>query len=539
MAGYRTSGFVAAFCVLVATAVFLLAAGTVCLPLAGMLCAQERDGVFWGERGGSLSGSLHGDYRLRFVKQSAFQLDETGEESTVEVYLSHRLRLGPELGFGRRVRLVSQVDLFDGHLLGDTSPDGRTLLLEPQDENHGLDSLLLRRLHLQWESPIGLLQVGQDASQWGLGLLANAGEEDGPFSDSRGGDLVERVLFATAPAAWFSDSPLARRFILALAADAVFRDDNADWMEGDRAYQAVAAAYYRDDDLFAGIYGAWRTQKDRRLWVESWEEHVPPLSIEVPGDELDVFAADLFLRYRLGFDEGAIELAAEGALVFGTTSRGRNENSPKQLDVLQGGAAALLRFELDAVGIAADLRGGYASGDRNSADGRATGFRFDPGYRVGMILFDDVLSSLSAHSAQRLLDDRAVPPSGARSLVTNGAVTHALFVAPEVEYRPWRPLVLAVGFVWAMMPAGLADPYNTNAANGGYPLNPYGVDTGSDQLGYEVDGGLWVIPVDTEAVELSFAAQGGMFVPGQALAREGGIDLSPVLKARFLLDLRW
>jgi len=501
--------------------------------------AQEHDGLFWGNRSGGLSGSLHGDYRMRFVEQSAFLLNEKGEETTVEEYLSHRLRLGPELGFGKQVRLVSQVDLFDGHLFGDTSPDGKELLLVPQDENHGFDSLLLRKLYLQWESPIGLVQVGQDASHWGLGLLANAGEEDGPFSDSRGGDLVERVLFATAPGAWFSDSPAARRLVLALAADAVFRDDNADWMEGDRAYQAVAAAYYKDDDLFAGVYGAWRTQKDRELYVESWEQYVTPLSIELPGDELDVYATDLFLRYRLGFDEGALELAAEGALVFGTTSRGRNDNSPKQLDVLQGGAAALLRVELDAIGIAAEMRTGYASGDRNAADGKATGFRFDPGYRVGMILFDDVLSALSAHSAQRLLDDRAVPPSGARFLPTNGAVTNTFFLAPEVEYRPWRPLVLAVGALWAMAPAGLADPYNTNAANGGYLLNPYGVDPGSDQLGYEVDGGIWIIPVDTEAVELSLAAQGGMFVPGQALSREDGLDLSPVLKARFLLDLRW
>jgi hypothetical protein len=519
----RTCGIIAAVCLLSVT-------GAV---------AQERDGVFWRDGGKSLSGSLHGGYRIRFVEQSRFLLDETGDESDIGEYLSHRLRLEPEVGFGSKVRLASQVDLFDGHLFGDTSGDAAGLLLEPQDDNHGLDSLLLRKLHLRWESPIGLFQVGQDASHWGLGLLANAGEQDGPFSDSRGGDLVERVLFATAPGAWFSDAPLARRFILALAADAVFRDDNADWMEGDRAYQAVAAAYYKDDDLFAGIYGAWRTQEDRDSHFLSWEPHGTTLEVDVPGDTLEIFATDLFLRYRLGFEQGALELAAEGALVFGSTSRGTNENSPSQLDVLQGGIAALLRVELDAVGIAADLRGGWASGDGNAADGSATGFRFDPGYRVGMILYDDVLSALSAHSVQRLLDNRSIPPSGARSLPTNGAVVSSLFLAPEVEYRPWRPLVLAVGALWAMAPAGLADPYNTNVANGGYPLNPYGVQSDSDQLGYEVDGGLWVIPVETESVELSLAAQGGLFVPGEAFARQDGLDLSPVMKARFLLDLRW
>ncbi len=523
MEKYRTGRFVAALCLLWATA------GS----------AQERDGLFWGDRGGGLSGSLHGDYRIRFVEQSAFLLDETGQESTVEEYLTHRLRLGPEVGFGKKVRLVSQVDLFDGHIFGDTSQDADGLLLESAAENRGLDSLLLRKLHVQWESPIGLFQVGQDASHWGLGMLANSGEQDGPFSDSRGGDLVERALFATAPGAWFSDDPLARRFILALAADAVFRDDNADWMEGDRAFQAVAAAYYKDNDLFAGVYGAWRTQEDRRSWVESGEPWGTPLTIDLPGEKLDVFATDLFLRYRLGFEQGALELAAEGALVMGTTTRGRNDNSPDRLDVLQGGVTGLIRVELDSLGIAADVRTGWASGDTNAGDGKATGFRFDPGYRVGMILFDDVLSAYSAHSVQRLLDNRAVPPSGARSLPTNGSVAHSFFLAPEVEYRPWRPLVLAVGALWAMAPGGLADPYNTNAVNGGYPLNPYGVDPGSDQLGYEVDGGIWVIPVDTNAVELSLAAQGGMFVPGEALARADGLDSSPVLKARFLLDLRW
>jgi len=507
----------------------------------GVLDAAAQEGrAVWEPQGSSLGGSLHGGYRMRFQSLSDFEVDDGGNEALAGERLYHRLRLDPSLTMGSHVALRGELDVFNGDLAGETSTTGSSLLLEPMDENRGVDSLFLREAYLEWDSPVGLLRAGQQTSQWGLGILANSGKQDSHFADTRGGDIVERVMFVSRPGALFSDSEFANRLYLALGGDAVLRDENADWLEGDRAYQAVGSLFYMSDSVFAGFYSAWRTQTDRETNVNSVEPAAnTTLGLTFPGDTLDVVALDMFARYRLTFDGGRMALSGEGVFVTGKTTRGTNENSPDELDVRQWGAAVEADVMLNSPGIGSSVLAGYASGDANSAGDAATAFKFDPAWRVGMILFEDVLSRVSVNSAQRLVGDRPIPPSGARSIPTNGAVTNALFVAPGVAFAPWEELRLRLGALWAVAPEGLTDPYLTSLKNGGQPVNSWNSSTVSNNLGWELDGGVEWSLVSEDRFEILVGAAGGMFFPGEAFdaGEQQGIDR--VSKARLLVDVKW
>jgi len=460
-----------------------------------------------------------------------FQLAGDGQQSGDGDWLYQRVRLNPRLDFGRdeKVRLVSQADLVDGYLLG-PGPDV-------------LDSAALRKLYFEWDSPAGRLSIGQQTSHWGLGILANDGESDGHFSDGRGGDMVERVMFATTPLAVFSDSNLAQHLFIAVGADMVFLDENADWMAGDEAWQAVGALFYRSDTVFVGFYSARRSQTDRDTSVSSAEpDGAAAVTIDAPGATLDVWALDLFAGVSGKGSGLEYSLAAEAAWVVGETTRGTHENNPDRLDVNQIGAAVEAEIEVPKVRLRTSVQGGFAQGDRNTLDGTATGFKFDPGYRVGMILFDDVLSGVTAHSAERLSDpeQKAVPPGGARFVPTNAAVANALYVAPVVGYAPVRRLEITLGGLFAVTPAGLIDPYATQSIYGGAPANPWGI--GADewaQLGFEADAGVrWDLPTGP-GLDIGLAAQAGLFIPGAAFERADGTSMEAIAKARVGLEVGW
>jgi hypothetical protein len=187
------------------------------------------------------------------------------------------------------------------------------------------------------------------------------------------------------------------------------------------------------------------------------------------------------------------------------------------------------------------LRTGYASGDRNTLDGTARAFKFDPGYRVGMILFDDVLDAVSANAADRLADpaDKAVPPSGTRSIPTNAAVANAWFVAPAFSCSPLEWLGIDVGGMWAMAPVGLVDAYRTNVLAGGYPTNPWGAAAEGKNLGFEGSGGLRLRLPQLASLRTVLALQGGAFFPGDAFETEDGSTLGTIWKVRALIDVGW
>src|SRR5437762_10032015 len=75
--------------------------------------------------------------------------------------------------------------------------------------------------------PVGIFEIGQMPSDWGMGVLTSGGnQEEGPdFGDIRFGDIVDRVLFATRPLRFLGPrNHLARTVAIALAGDLIYRD---------------------------------------------------------------------------------------------------------------------------------------------------------------------------------------------------------------------------------------------------------------------------------------------------------------------------
>ncbi|NUN14959.1 MAG: hypothetical protein HUU55_15125 [Myxococcales bacterium] len=476
--------------------------------------------------------SLHGDYRIRYVHLGEFPLDEMGTTDKQNDYAAHRLRVSPMVHFGHQWRIFAEVDLIDGIFGGEISSTGalahersdRELLHAWINERRGqkIDSAELRHLYLEWKSDFGVLRVGQMGSRWGMGLLANDGARDRPFSDAKYGDVVERVLFATAPIAAFSDDPDAKRFTVALGADLVYQDDNAVLRDGDVAFQGVLALNYRFEEFLVGMYAAFRHQKDS------------------DGDNLRVWAVDVAGDGSFDIGDGLkLRLAAEAVALFGTTDRVQFEGIPASLDIRSFGGALSSGVVYGSAGLDFGFEVGFASGDNHPSDGTLRSFSFDPDHTVGMILFEEALGRLSLRAADRVADPSlsGTPPKGFEALATNGAVRNAFYVNPVVRFLPVAGLTMAVGFLWAMSPGEPADAFLT-AQRGGYPQNYLG-GVGGKNYGYELDASFEYAANAWDYFGVRVGAQAGLFVPGSAFEMAGGEIFDPVVKVRGLFDIFW
>jgi hypothetical protein len=472
-----------------------------------------------------------GHYRFRFTHLDRFSLG-AGTTQDQENYGTHRLRLAPSARLATNWRLFGEVDILDGVLFGDTSSVGRQFMARTDEEpmqgwttrlgGQTLDSLMLRKLYVEWNSPIGRFALGQMASDWGLGLVANGGADPGSdFDDTHFGDIVERLSYTTRPFAPFFDNDFAQHMFISVGGDLVFRDDNADLVEGDLAFQFVTAMGYASEDHFAGVYFAYRNQEDR------------------DGDELEAFAVDVAGRFVERWeDEGVVLTAqAEAAVLTGTTNRARFEAVPDELDILSFGAAAQVDVRHLLSGVEGTLRMGFASGDANAADGTVRTFSFDAEHRVGMILFEQVIGRMSLRAADQVADPAysAQPPKGFESIPSGGQIENTVYIQPIFRYRPLDGLTLRLGFLWAMSVVPLTDPF-ASASFGGYPVGYRGARDPSLNLGYELDGGVDYEAIAFDVIALRFGLQVGGFFPGGAFDDAEGNAMDPVVSVRALFD---
>lgn len=125
-----------------------------------------------------------------------------------------RFRINPELHISDNLRIMSQLDLLDNLVLGST-PNGYAVgsdggvnqrsgysplgafdnTQEPPTSgvNSLKDSIRVKRVWGEYLTPVGMLRFGRMPSQWGLGILANAG--DGYDDDYQ--STADRIMFLT------------------------------------------------------------------------------------------------------------------------------------------------------------------------------------------------------------------------------------------------------------------------------------------------------------------------------------------------------
>lgn len=457
---------------------------------------------------GAFEVKVAANLRLAQTMSSTLVLDELGTSERLTPF-EMRVRLGPELKY-RDFSLISEFDVATGAVFG--TPE--STVVAPRVPTPNFKPAELRQLFLMYRWTTGVARLGVQTSNFGLGMLANSGAKDaeaGDFGIQHGGSVVARAgvggrPFSSLGGAWRAVEPIA-------AFDLVVRDSTADLLAGDRALQGILGLRFNvDDDHQFGLTGIYRNQRRDN---------------GAPGERsTDALVGDLFARWTvLKTADSALTLSGELAAITGTTTQTRSDNA-EVLALRQLGAVAKVNYRHGRFGLLFD--GGFASGDQNPYDATISSFRFDSNYKVGLILFDQVLGYQSARSGWRGADPllTGVAPEGIDLLPSAGAVTGAWYLFPRAKYGFADWIDVYGGPLFAFTTAQLTDPFNTRI-NGGTPVN-YLRGRPGNYLGTELDLGLTVRGAPTAYLNISATLEGGVLLPGDAFRTASGANMGPV-----------
>ncbi len=462
-----------------------------------------------------VTGRIGGSLRFSYGKDSAFAADDVGTRFSPGP-VETRIRVAPEVHF-RGFGFLAEADTATGAAAG--NPDSN--LVADQTSHPAFNPLEMRQLYLEYRWKTGLFRVGQQTSDWGLGMLANAGENDpaaGDFGETHFGDSTYRALLAGRP--FFSLGGAWRAIEPALAVDLIVRDGTADFSNGDRAFQGIFALRFAvDSERYFGFYIVQR--------------HQTAVGVTDGARAMDVTVIDVAGKWHfLRNDWRDLYLGFEAAGVTGSTTLGRTDTAPEYA-VRQFGAAVKGSYRYGAGQVYLDF--GFASGDQNPNDAKQQAFKFNRDYPVGLVLFNEVLAWQSARSAARAADPSLLgqPPEGVDLIGTQGAMTGAWYLFPKVRYgvREWLDVYGGPMFAWST--AALTDPFNSKLL-GGTAVNYTGAHAGS-YLGTELDLGAQVRFHPVEQLTLTGTVEAGVLFPGDAFQLGVGGVMGPVGMGRIRL----
>mgnify|MGYP006271212205 CR=1 FL=1 len=483
--------------------------------------------------------ALEASYRVGSTFLSPMRVDSDGRQFGQSYIAEHRFWVAPRLHVGEDLTLDSELQLASG-FLGLDPPAGQLGQFGlPRDATARAfgpnqvyaDQFKLRKLYLDWRTPFGALQVGRMASVWGLGILANSGDRIGDWGapsfgpDRNYGDVVNRLLLATAPLAPVIDAQWAERLVLALAADLVTRDELTDWAAGDRGYQGLAVLRYRQGPNQAGF---WIVYRDVRNQID---------------DFLRVWVVDGFGHLEQQIAQLKLFATGEFAVATGATSFGRNPAALERQTVQQLGGVLRAGGTYRPWHLGADVELGYASGDSNPSDPFIRNFTFDQNYNPSLVLFEELRAAETAASAARASDPENVgqAPDSVRYLPTGGGVTNAIYLRPTIRYalEDWIPgLQLRAAVLWARAEENVVDPY-ISTVTGGAGKNFQGGPASNRNYGVEVDVGIDYTYSFAKSLDLALSVQGGRLWPGNAFAAADGSRPDPINVGFVTAALNW
>ncbi len=342
----------------------------------------------------------------------------TAEDTQTLLSANMRLRVDPTLNVSEDIKIRSTFDIFDNLVLGSTPESlpgfaqNPTLPLPlfassqnpPQAGLNSIyDAIRIRRLWAEIMTPVGQLRFGRMPQQFGLGLLAN----DGNQLDDDFGDNADQVIFGTrvaghivAPGYSFSSSgPFGRGGGAGAGGDlnqGFFANEqgqryNLDPRDDVHSLMLVIAKRDTEEDIAEqlrqgnwllnyGLFGVYRTQS---FDIPDYYVAGTPGGANGPSPgqyvNRNANAGIGSLWGRFQWDKLKIEAEAVGIIgqVDGTSvsSNGLGEGDPdlrviedgeiveKPLFILQGGFAleSSYRFLNDQLEVGLD--GGIASGD--------------------------------------------------------------------------------------------------------------------------------------------------------------------------------
>lgn len=393
-------------------------------------------------------------------------------------YFTHRIRMQPGLNFEDRAKFYLMIDALDGVVWGDNESYASTALFagDPSLTSTSgtvMDPLAIKRAWIEFKIPVGLIRVGRQASNWGMGLLANEGNGfDDTFGENKYGSTYDRVIFATRPIsvaqtiAGVRDAGIPLIFAVGVdrlvedpliqyygyKCDPETTDDDARCTEDeDHGYTVDRTDSQRSD--------AWWTDTQDDVW-----EMIYVLSYRGEGISLGNRVGDLALgtyvvnRMQDETNSNVLILdayaKAEVANIYfeGEVLNIRGKTNAISLagaDNLEEGADPLfkqaniwgyvVRGGYQSRSFSGIFEHGYASGDPDIADENFTGRPLHPDYNVGLLLYEEILARTTA----------TVWGADAQGLWSNGGVYNSRYIFPTVRYRPLDNWELIGGFLMA------------------------------------------------------------------------------------------
>ena len=477
--------------------------------------AEERDVV-----------RVNGAARSTLQRTSNYAVDPNNGRSNSAALGASRITVLGELDTGKRlgewsVQGAIAADVLSGTFTGSPTLEGDKLpgsRWDPVLLTQAWAALSLRDL--------ATLKIGLMNSHWGLGLLANDGNHafDGRRDDyfvlPTTGDRVARAQLILQP--WGRQQSLARGHFLAFSVDNVIEDNTAIRAQGDNATQEVAALrWHFAKERWAGVYYVHREQTYH-------DANGPFLRVNVLDAAFDV-------DYRKAGT--GLRVQAEAAVILGRTNLAPTPDHPEH-DVRQAAAVAKARYDLGASGLRFELDGGWFSGDDNLDDGVLTGFKANPNFQQGLLLFSQVLGFQSGRARITAQNPTITgyPAADLDRLATNGSVTSTITAFPKIGWKATSFLEVYGGALLAFSPTAPVDPFSTRVAGGGVPRNYLGQAPSGSLLGTEFDLGVVAkLPKPSAPFVFSLRAEYAVLLPGGVL---NGMDAdSPIHGGRLTLAI--
>ena len=422
---------------------------------------------------------LDGYYRVR---ANAFGDLYQGQE-TAGTYMTHRVRLQPELNFEDRAKFILMADALDGVVWGDNASIASTSLFAGDPSLTGFGGqevapVQIKRAWMEFKIPLGLFRVGRQGSQWGMGLLANDGNGfDDTFGENKFGATYDRAIFATRPIS-IAQTILGKRdsnipLIFAIGVDRLVEDpllqyygyscDIADPDDGCEDTETHGYTEERDADRRTDD---WWVDSADDVWEMVYVLRYAGEGIKLPGKQVGDITAGAYMVNRKQEETSSnvlildayLKAEVAGAFVEGevlhvggdTRAITLQNGDPDAEDplykkadiwgyVVRGG----YQKELWTVG----MEHGYASGDNSVTDERFTGRPLAPDHNVGLLLYEEILARVTAETWGE----------DAMGLWSNGGVYNSRYIFPTARVRPLKNWEIIGGFLvaWPDKPDGV------------------------------------------------------------------------------------
>jgi uncharacterized protein (TIGR04551 family) len=434
-----------------------------------------------------------------------------------------RFRLEPTLNVSEHVRVKSQIDFFDNTVLGSSTsrlyddPNspypvpffGTSRVVTTTDPRTDRPAISPKRAWAEIQTPVGLLGFGRMPSEWGLGILANAG---GGIDDDFG-DTVDRIQFALPPVS----TPVGKlAFVPMIDFDSegvLYRDPRSgntgvgqpfDAESGDdgRTFALKIARLDTEDEVRRKVernqssvnYGVYYNYRTQRWFYPSFNDTGLDCTTGAAATCADTSSAvhrsayahigDFWFRWLTR----RLRVEAEVAAIYGQIANASNDPAAvptAKIQLRQWGGSLLTEYQVSPNRVTVGGEIGAASGDDAPGFGNVPSnrkaftatdpyppygslegpqwipgkdrsirnFRFNPAYRVDLVLWRHVL----------------------------GEVTDAFYVKPKLRWDILPGLRLDVSMIYSQALYSQSTPSAAQDASGNL------VNKGHASLGLEAD----------------------------------------------------